>query len=64
MNEEKLKKDIIRSIEMTESIHDEMVDTLVSIGTDSDIGELLQEAVNGMATLAWYLKRINEEELS
>ncbi len=61
MNEEKMKQDIGRAIEMAQSIHDEMVDKFTR---DSVPSEIMIQALNitgQMATLVWYLGHISEE---
>ncbi len=64
MNEEKMRHDIGRAIEMAQSIHDDVVKNFVEAGLDSAIEAQAMETVSALATLVWYLKHISEEEMS
>lgn len=60
MNAEKLKKELGEAVKMAESIHDDMVDILATIGSDTETGARVLEAVSSLATLKWYLGHISE----
>lgn len=61
MDKTKLKQDIDRTIELVESIHDDMVEKFTR---DSVPSEIMIQALNltsQLATLKWYLEQIGEE---
>lgn len=60
MDKTKLKQDIDRTIELVESIHDDMVEKFTG---DSVPSEIMIQALNltsQLATLKWYLEQIGE----
>lgn len=61
MDEQRIKKDIARAIEMAESIHDSMMETVMAVGTSNETSAAMLEAVSSVATLKWYLEYIGEE---
>lgn len=60
MNEEKMRHEIQRAMEMAEAIHDGMVENLVDADVDSAVKGYATGAVLGLATLKWYLEHISE----
>lgn len=61
MDKAKLKQDIDRTIELVESIHDDMAEQFTR---DSVPSEIMIQALNlasQLATLKWYLEQIGEE---
>lgn len=60
MNAEKLKKDLSRTIELAESIHDDLAETLNGMG-DSDLSDRIDQAVSDLANLMLCLVIVREE---
>lgn len=60
MNAEKLKKDITRSIELAQSIHDAMVEEFTGDNIPAEVETKALQITGRLATLVWYLEHISE----
>lgn len=61
MDKAKLKQDLDRTIELVESIHDDMVEQFTRDGVPSEIMIQALNLTSQLATLKWYLEQIGEE---